>query len=158
MDATTTTGPPCVLLLNGFPGVGKLTTARALLRTLPASARLIDNHRWLDPAFSFHPYRKDAEYLAIGDEFRNFFFSALKTIQDKTMTVIITNLVRMEVQSDIQAFAESVDLARARAVPFVLIDLWCNAEENRKRVGERDVGKFDKQFTFREEILTLIRS
>jgi len=38
-----------VILINGFPGVGKLTIARALQKKIGANARLIDNNLLIDP-------------------------------------------------------------------------------------------------------------
>jgi adenylylsulfate kinase-like enzyme len=38
-----------LLWLNGFPGTGKLTVAKALLETLGDRMIIIDNHQLIDP-------------------------------------------------------------------------------------------------------------
>lgn len=51
MPSSRTTGPPpCLILLNGFPGVGKLTISQALQASFPAGTKshLIDVHMIID--------------------------------------------------------------------------------------------------------------
>lgn len=135
--------PPSVILLNAFPGVGKLTTAKALHAALwPDTARLIDNHLWLDLAYAIVPNRKDTNYTSAGNKIRRDTFKLLKDIQDDKISIIMTNVLSNEIEGELEAFAEHADIARARRVGLVLVSLICNEEENRGRVAGRDVGKF----------------
>jgi hypothetical protein len=50
----------CLVMLNGFPGVSKLTIARSLQSSLTdqnVETRLIDDHLIIDPAEAVHPGR-----------------------------------------------------------------------------------------------------
>jgi hypothetical protein len=65
--------PLCVLLLNGFPGVGKLTIASLFEAKLDHSStpfRLIDNHLLIDPVVAIEPVRNKGHY-ALRKKFRN---------------------------------------------------------------------------------------
>jgi hypothetical protein len=67
----------CIVLLNGFPGVGKLTIARAIKSNLPEHATgLTDNHVLIDPAEAIAPGR-GAAHKVLHAEVRRVAFEAL---------------------------------------------------------------------------------
>jgi tRNA uridine 5-carbamoylmethylation protein Kti12 len=86
---TTPQPPPTLILLNGFPGVGKYTTARALKSSLTdqypsVPTILVDNHLLLDPVAAVYPER-DLAYYTFRRKYRRAEFLQLKDIDPKTI-------------------------------------------------------------------------
>jgi hypothetical protein len=73
-----------LVLLNGFPGVGKLTIARSLQSSLTnqnVGTRLVDDHLIIDPAETVHPDREH-QHRAFRDKHRNLTSDELKTLPE----------------------------------------------------------------------------
>jgi adenylylsulfate kinase-like enzyme len=84
--------PSCVILLNGFPGVGKLTIAKAFaidLRALCTPHRLLDNHLIIDAAHAIIPDLSSSN-SALRREFRKIALDALKKLKEDSLVVILT--------------------------------------------------------------------
>jgi hypothetical protein len=84
--------PSCVLLLNGFPGVGKFTVAKALeaeLITKGTPHRLFDNNLIIDAAEELLPGRA-SEHYALRKQFRDGAFKALQTLEEEKLVIIMT--------------------------------------------------------------------
>lgn len=77
-----------IIHINGHPGTGKLTIARALSDLLP-DARLLDNHTLLDPARALFD-RGTAELAALRQQVRDPVFAAAATLSDK-VAIILTD-------------------------------------------------------------------
>ncbi|KUJ10147.1 uncharacterized protein LY89DRAFT_270937 [Mollisia scopiformis] len=128
--------PSCILLLNGFPGVGKLTIAKALqirLRHNNAPHRLIDNHLLIDPVVTIEPERNTAHYF-LRKSFRRTAFERLKALKEEELVLIFTAcLVTSRVPTaydDIEQFGEYVDFAEAKGVPLVMFNIVCDLSAN----------------------------
>lgn len=132
---------PSVLFLNGFPGVGKLSVARQVHKMLAVS-RLFDNHLLIDVAQAIEPQRSPAHYN-LRTSLRRAAFDGLKAVEDKFATLILTSCSASTLSHDVEVFADFVDIARARGVPFVSVNIVCNEKENVKRLtnAERGEGK-----------------
>ena len=123
---------PCVLFLNGFPGVGKLSIGLLLEKVLPES-RLIDNHLLIDPVEAIEPDRKTTAHYELRLYFRRIAFDRLKKIESKHLTVMMTSC-SAATPDDIRDFAEHVDIARVRRVPFLAVNLICEESVNAMRL------------------------
>ncbi|MCJ1244517.1 hypothetical protein MMC30_001715 [Trapelia coarctata] len=124
--------PPCVVLLNGFPGVGKYCISRELETIIPRETRLIDNHILIDPVEAIHPGRTPQHYQ-LRKTIRNAAFDAIKNLQSRNVTVLMTSCLSSS-DADIEAFSEHLDIARCRKVPFILVNVLCAAENNLTRL------------------------
>jgi shikimate kinase len=104
--------PPCVILRNGFPGVGKYTIAKELQSKIRAPTALIDNHMLIDPVEATEPGRTPAHYNR-RREFRRQEFDKLKRLEGETLAIIMTACLAAT-DSDVEQFMEYADIARAR--------------------------------------------
>jgi chloramphenicol 3-O-phosphotransferase len=104
--------PGCLVILNGFPGVGKLTIARALQSRLTnAETRLIDNHLIIDPAEAVHPGR-GLQHKRLRDKLRRVIFDELKTVPEQDTVLIMTCSLGANVE-DAAVFAEYLGVSRS---------------------------------------------
>jgi hypothetical protein len=129
-----------IILLNGFPGVGKLAIARALPHLLEDTAirtRLIDNHLLIDPVAAIVPTRGIA-HNTLRKEVRAVAFNAIRRelASDPGLTIIMTGCLAHNA-SDIAVLQEHLDIAPAYGfVAFWLINLRCEEGEHKKRFGD----------------------
>jgi hypothetical protein len=132
--------PPFLLLLNGFPGVGKLTIARNLLHlltpvsTVPSTGpqiRLLDNHLLIDPVSAIEPERTASHYR-LRKSFRELAFASLQTVPGD-LVILMTSCLS-ETEEGRSQFAEFLAVARGRGCPMVVLNLVCGVEENGRRV------------------------
>jgi adenylylsulfate kinase-like enzyme len=125
----------CVILLDGFPGVSKLSIARSLQTRLEALNRrvlLVDCHLMIDPADAVHPGRGD-DYRSLKDRFRQVVFADLKTVSGRDKIIILTGCISTWPGDD-ALLEEHLDLARARDVSFVWYNLECQEREHVQRI------------------------
>lgn len=105
----------CLVLLNGYPGVGKLSVARTLRSkiqdVLTSPTRLIDNHLIIDPAQAVHPGR-GPEHKAFRTRLRHAILDELKTLPDPDTILIMTLSLKTD-KEEIEVFAEHVDVGPA---------------------------------------------
>jgi len=129
--------PPFLLLLNGFPGVGKLTLARNLSTLLGQDkdgpqVRLLDNHLLIDPVSAIEPERTPYHY-ELRKAFRDVAFSALKNLPGKVV-MLMTDCLSETVEGRTQ-FEEYLGVALARGCTMVVCNLVCGEQENKQRLG-----------------------
>ena len=100
----------CLIILNGFPGVGKLTIARSLQSRLTnVETRLIDNHLTIDPAEAIHPGR-GRQHKAFRNKLRQVIFDELKTIPERDTVLIMTCSLGTNLE-DAAVFAEHLEVS-----------------------------------------------
>jgi broad-specificity NMP kinase len=157
--------PPrsCVILINGFPGVGKFTIAKELQNSLPQSSSiLIDNHQLIDPVMEKHPQRDAAHYEA-RKALRRKVFGDLSRTKGENEIVIMTGCWAKhkydEPQSfnDVEAFEDHAGVSRARRVPLVTVSMSCDAEKNLERVESEERRSGEKTKLVDKNILSNIR-
>jgi hypothetical protein len=137
---------PFLLLLNGFPGVGKLTLARNLSTLLVQDeggleVRLLDNHLFIDPVSAIEPERTPYHY-ELRKAFRDVAFSALKNLPGK-VAILMTDCLSETVEGRTQ-FEEYLGVALAKGCTMVVCNLVCGEQENKQRLGcekRRESGK-----------------
>ncbi|KAF2490896.1 hypothetical protein BU16DRAFT_445282, partial [Lophium mytilinum] len=123
-----------ILLLNAFPGTGKLTIAPLLA----APSILLHNHLLVDPAAAIYPER-DQNHYALRRAFRKTAFDALKA-DNRDLSIIMAACLGNSA-ADVAVLAEYVDVARVRNVPFILVNLVCDMDEHVARLQGRERGE-----------------
>ncbi|EAT83410.1 hypothetical protein SNOG_09218 [Parastagonospora nodorum SN15] len=125
----------CIVFLNGFPGVGKLTIAQIMMHNLAAeTTRLIDNHVLIDPAEAIVPGRNPA-HKALRREIRRVAFEALtkEMVSHPNVKVIMTGCLA-DNSEDIAVLAEHVRIAQDTDGPFYLVEVTCDRAEHGRRL------------------------
>lgn len=124
--------------LNGWPGVGKLTTARELQKLL--GGKLLDNHTILNVGKALVE-GGTPEYYALVRAVRSVAFDTILKLPP-SIPIIFTNVVargggREFLEENWQAV---IDLAQARNCPLFSVTLICSPEENARRIVAEDRG------------------
>lgn len=132
-----------IVNLNGWPGVGKLTTARELSKL--SDARLLDNHTLLNVGKAL---ARDGspEFYQLVRAVRSVAFDAILALPP-TVPIIFTNVVA---RGGTSGFLEEhwnaiVDLARRRRSRLLSVTLTCSADENARRIIGSDRGLLGKR-------------
>lgn len=124
-----------ILLLNGYPGVGKYTIAKELAETI--NAKLIDNHLISNPIMSLfdtnQPYPKDVwEHTS---QIRKTVMNAIKTLSSsRDFSYIFTNVLYQRNTQDQEIYQQIKNLADAVSSQFIPIELTCDLSENQNRI------------------------
>lgn len=135
---------PCLLILNSFSGVGKLSVARLLFESYGANtqARLIDNHLLIDPVEVIHPGRTPKHYI-LRQRIRALVFNGIETLKNDGVRIVIMTTCSGTTKNDVAAYKEFVVLAQKMDWILVSMTLDCDVGVNRKRLQsmERKTGK-----------------
>jgi hypothetical protein len=136
--------PPCVLRLDGFPGVGKLTIAKGVKAELGRNKiphRLMDNHLLIDPVVAIQPIRNKSHYI-LRKRFREAAYEGIKELEGEGLVIIFTTCLSTSDLStpydDIDQFREYVDLAEGRGVSLVVVNIHCDLGTNSGRLCSKD--------------------
>ncbi|KAF2122451.1 hypothetical protein BDV96DRAFT_592987 [Lophiotrema nucula] len=124
-------GAAPVLYINGFPGTGKLTVARAIIGLLGEDqALLIDNHGLIDPVEA-RCGRSHPRYLIERRKERERTFRLY--VYDKG-----TRFKTLVFTGNEYLFLERPDAARKAGRMFIPVNLFCDIEENVQRICSDD--------------------
>lgn len=125
--------------INSFPGIGKLTIARALFTLLGGEhpARLVDNHLLIDPASAALP-RTSPNYQPLRKAIRTAVLNAITLDQDSHKYIYIFTDFQSDNDLGRCVCEEYQTTARSRNCAFVPIILTCSKEEHMKRVVMSD--------------------
>jgi chloramphenicol 3-O-phosphotransferase len=141
-----------VVLLNGFPGVGKYSVGRSLFNMFDHKhARYIDNHLLIDPVEAIVPGR-GPEHKELHRAFREVAFDALCNTVDKSTTLIFTRCLS-STEEDQHVFEEYLALASRRQVSFFLFNISCNSVEHHSRLVKTERVKGSKTKLVIPEVL-----
>ncbi|KAF7344376.1 Chloramphenicol phosphotransferase-like protein [Mycena sanguinolenta] len=132
-----------VVVLNGFPGAGKLTIlqqAKALLP--PDKTRLLDNHLIIDPVQALFPDRSD-EHHRLRRCIRKPVFDQVRELAQKGYIILMTACLA---EDEDGVLHEHLDIVRGTDVPLLWINAQCDLPELERRVGspERHQGSKTK--------------
>ena len=130
-----------IIHLNGWPGSGKLTVARAVARQL--DARLLDNHTLHDVAARLCD-RHTTEYWELYFQVRDIAFRRIRALPLREV-IVMTNALTLEVDHERQVWGAVKALAFERGVPVVAVTLQCSLEENVRRIASE--GRRDRKLT-----------
>jgi hypothetical protein len=125
-----------LIVLNGYPGVGKLTIGQALAPLI--RGRLLDIHSIYNIAFALTDFKSEAFYETI---------RSIHAIADRRIIDLEENIpvVLTEVLTEGPDWAEEctqrlLDLAKNRG-PVLMVHVFCELEENKRRiVGSSRIG------------------
>ncbi|KAI7484522.1 hypothetical protein KC351_g4473 [Hortaea werneckii] len=127
----------CVVLLNGFPGTGKLAVARALRSKLGSTnTRLVDNHLIINPAEAAHPGRGN-EHKALRDVIRRAVFQDLRGLPKHITAIVLTGCLGQN-SEDVAVYAKHVEVAQARGMPLFSFTLTVEKGEHLSRLQSPD--------------------
>jgi predicted kinase len=126
----------CIICLVGFPGVGKLTIARALSRSIDAT--VVDNHWINDPILRLLPKTDTAVPEAVWPQVakvRSAVLETIATLAPHGSNFIFTYAGSNEDDADRAAFEEYRDVARRRGASFLAVRLLCGKDELVRRIA-----------------------
>ncbi len=124
----------CVILLNGFPGVGKLSVARAIQSLLPEQhCRIVDNNIAIDAVLAVFPNRGPA-YSRLRERVYNAILDELKEDVDSSEVLIMTACLVAGVVSDGMALERHMEIARYLDMPFFYCTVTCSKGEHLERL------------------------
>ncbi|WWD07498.1 hypothetical protein V865_005599 [Kwoniella europaea PYCC6329] len=133
MSSASSTGST-IILLSGFPGVGKKTIAQSLLRSFP-EARLFDNHLLIDATAAVLD-REDEAYQPLRKAFRSALFSSLSSYPSSIPPILLFTECQ-STKSGEQVMNEYAEFTRSINSRLISIILECSMTENAKRlIGE----------------------
>jgi shikimate kinase len=126
-----------IVVLNGWPGVGKLTVGLELASLL--NGRLLDNHSVLNVAKLLTDYGSDAYYEAIRDV-RDVAFRIIKSLPSAVPVIMTTALAYGGPKSFAEEYWASIEaLASEENRDIFLVALTCDLEVQAKRIEESDL-------------------
>jgi hypothetical protein len=123
---------PCLVLINGYPGVGKYTIAKLVHEALGSDNTFIHNHLLIDPVEAIHPGRTPAHY-ALRKKFYNIAFDAVIADSNSQLSIVITICLAAN-DDDISVMHEHLRIACERRVPVYWINLTCDEREHKARI------------------------
>lgn len=125
-----------IVYLIGYPGVGKLTIAKALCQL--TGAKLVDNHMANNPIFSIIGVDGNTKIPeAAWDRVkavRDILFDTILHVAPRAFSYVLTNVL-LDDDGDRDLFAQVRSLAEQRASLFVPVVLHCEKEEHLRRVA-----------------------
>lgn len=132
-----------IVNLNGWPGVGKLTTGRELSKLI--GGKLLDNHTILKVGACVAE-ASSPEFYAVVRAVRSVAFDAILNLPS-TVPVIFTNVVA---RGGASGFLEEnwqaiLALAKARKCDLYSATLTCSAAENARRITSPERGGIGKR-------------
>jgi predicted kinase len=124
-----------IICLVGFPGVGKLTIARALAELIDAT--VVDNHWINDPILRLLPKADapvpEAVWLEVA-KVRGAVLETIAMLAPRAGNFIFTYAGSNEDAADRKAFEEYREVATRRSARFVAVRLVCDEEELVRRI------------------------
>jgi len=119
-----------LIVLNGYPGVGKLTIGQALAPLI--GARLLDIHSVYNIAFALTDFKSDAFYETI---------RSVQAIADRRITelpaavpVVLTEILTQGPDWAQECLQRLLNLGKSRG-PILMVHLQCELEENKRRIA-----------------------
>jgi len=125
-----------LIVLNGYPGVGKLTIGRALAPLI--GAKLLDIHSVYNIAFALTEFKSEAFYETI---------RAVHEIADRRICelpagvpVVLTEILTEGPAWSDECLQRLLNLGSKRG-PLLMVHLHCELEENKRRImGQSRIG------------------
>lgn len=124
-----------IIVLNGFPGTGKLTILKKVKELLPTeTACLLDNHLLIDPVAAVIPGRSQ-EHHELRRKIRAPIFEKLQERAQKGHTILMTACLVEDDERDASVLQEHLDMAHEADVPIFWINVHCSQEILQQRVA-----------------------
>lgn len=115
-----------VVVLNGFPGVGKFTILKHVKELLPADTTcFLDNHLLIDPVVAVIPNRSD-EHHELRRMIRTPIFEKLRKRAQEGHTILMTACLADNQERDIAFLDEHFDIVRGTEIPIIWVTAHCD--------------------------------
>lgn len=118
-----------IIVLNGYPGVGKLTIGQELAAEI--SGRLLDIHSVYNVAFALTEFRSPA-FIETVEKIEAIAHDLIRALPLETPVVLTTVLAGSSDWGDAE-WERIVRLGRERA-PLLIVHLHCDLDENIRRI------------------------
>jgi shikimate kinase len=125
-----------IIVLNGYPGVGKLAIGRDLAAQL--SGRLLDIHTVYNVAFALTEFRSP-EFVETVEAVEAIAHKLILKLPNAVPVVLTTVLAGESVWGNAE-WARLEQLGKARP-PFLVVHVSCDLEENIRRIQSRERGE-----------------
>ena len=123
-----------IVVLNGFPGAGKLTILKQLKERLPADTTcLMDNHLLIDPVTAIIPDRND-EHYELRRSIRTPIFEKLGQRARDGHTILMTACLVKDSREDVRVFCEYVNMSHTNRVRIFWINVHCDFDILKGRI------------------------
>ncbi|VUC35063.1 unnamed protein product [Clonostachys rosea] len=123
-----------IVVLNGFPGSGKLTILKEVKALLPVDRTcLLDNHLLIDPVVALIPERSD-EHYELRRMVRAPIFKKLREHAQKGWTIFMTACLAEDNERDREFLEEHFDIVRGNRIPIFWINTQCDQRALEQRV------------------------
>ena len=114
-----------IIVLNGFPGTGKLTILRRLREVLSPNVCLLDNHLLIDPVVAIFPGQDD-EHYELRHLIRAPVFQALRKRANEGYDILLTACLVQDSSRDAAFLEEHLDLVRGTDTTLYWINVHCD--------------------------------
>jgi hypothetical protein len=118
-----------IIVLNGYPGVGKLTIGRELISMI--SGRLLDIHSVYNVAFALTEF-KSPEFIATVEKIEAIAHDLILALPPEIPVVLTTVLAGTSDWGDAE-WQRIVQLGRVRG-PLLVVHIHCDLDENIRRI------------------------
>ncbi len=119
-----------IIVLNGYPGVGKLTIGRVLATTL--NGKLLDLHTIYNLAFALTEFRSP-EFWSTVEQVEAIAHNLVLGLPVE-QPVILTTVLSLKSERERNEWQKLIELGRAR-LPFCVVHIECDLEENIRRIS-----------------------
>ncbi|KAJ5279031.1 hypothetical protein N7478_004403 [Penicillium angulare] len=122
-----------VVVLNGFPGTGKLTILKQVKQQLPVDRTImLDNHLLIDPVSAVVPDRSDKHH-ELRRTIRAPIFQKLRQRAHNGYIILMTACLAEDNATDSAFLEEHLDIMRMTDVPII----WLNPHYGQATLGQR---------------------
>lgn len=129
-----------IIVLNGFPGSGKLTILKEIKELLPTETTCLpDNHLLIDPVVAVIPGRSQ-EHHELRRQIRAPIFAKLRERAQNGHTILMTACLVENDERDAGVLQEHLTMAQEADVPIFWINVHCSHEILQQRVAS--IGRY----------------
>ena len=122
-----------IIVLNGYPGVGKLTIGRELATMM--DGRLLDIHSVYNVAFALTEF-KSPEFIETVEQIEAIAHDLILKLPVEKPVVLTTVLAGSDEWGD-QEWRRIVELGQHRP-PLLVVHVTCDLEENKRRIASEE--------------------
>lgn len=145
-----------IIVLNGFPGTGKLTILKHLKSLLPADTTcLLDNHLLIDPVVAVIPDRSESHH-ALRRSVRAPIFEELSNQAKKGHTILMTACLATGCLTDEAFYQEHLNISRRSHTTIYWINVKCRRAIHEQRVSTPERQQDSKTKLTNKRLLRLI--